>query len=344
MRWLATLLLLPILTTTAAAHGSCWRGPNGGVPPGLREPSDPEPPPPPPSQLPSEPASAPVVLQRGIPCDCGLFECDTCSDEALRRGEEVQVSLPPVTVTKRWGDIARCRVEVMFETSHEPGTVEAYARIEPASLFAAVAGSVRNSEESLSAKLKPSEEARRKYLYARRLFDFDPLLVLRRGPGRLDLRVYPISKGEKAVVVLKGYILVDGSAPGRVRLYRTDGRYLAVVPLATDAHADEAAFRDERGGRSLHFLSEAQCRERFGDQFVEDVPFVPALESAVTGRGNRAASNDTALVAIAAQSPQPPFVGPDRVQSALPPGESVPPGLRGSADPEPPPEPAFRPE
>ncbi|MHC4848667.1 MAG: hypothetical protein ACYTEG_09460, partial [Planctomycetota bacterium] len=31
------------------AHGGSFRGPNGGVPPGLREPSDPEPPPPPPT-------------------------------------------------------------------------------------------------------------------------------------------------------------------------------------------------------------------------------------------------------------------------------------------------------
>ena len=31
----------------ADAHGGSFRGPNGGVPPGLREPSDPEPPPPP---------------------------------------------------------------------------------------------------------------------------------------------------------------------------------------------------------------------------------------------------------------------------------------------------------
>lgn len=35
--------------TDALAHGGSFRGPNGGVPPGLREPSDPEPPPPPPS-------------------------------------------------------------------------------------------------------------------------------------------------------------------------------------------------------------------------------------------------------------------------------------------------------
>jgi HEAT repeat protein len=51
----------------AEAHGGSFRGPNGGVPPGLREPSDPEPPPPPPSDpgdpggptTPSGPAPAP---------------------------------------------------------------------------------------------------------------------------------------------------------------------------------------------------------------------------------------------------------------------------------------------
>ena len=35
-----------VLATTAWGHGGTFRGPNGGVPPGLREPSDPEPPPP----------------------------------------------------------------------------------------------------------------------------------------------------------------------------------------------------------------------------------------------------------------------------------------------------------
>ena len=34
------------------AHGGAFRGPNSGVPPGLRLPSDPEPPPPPPSDGP----------------------------------------------------------------------------------------------------------------------------------------------------------------------------------------------------------------------------------------------------------------------------------------------------
>jgi len=44
---LLALLLAPL--PLAVGHGGAFRGPNGGVPPGLREPSDPEPPPPPPT-------------------------------------------------------------------------------------------------------------------------------------------------------------------------------------------------------------------------------------------------------------------------------------------------------
>jgi len=46
---LATLLSLVLISGDLFAHGGSFRGPSGGVPPGLREPSDPEPPPPPPS-------------------------------------------------------------------------------------------------------------------------------------------------------------------------------------------------------------------------------------------------------------------------------------------------------
>ncbi len=45
----AILISVVFLAQDAMAHGGSFRGPNGGVPPGLREPSDPEPPPPPPS-------------------------------------------------------------------------------------------------------------------------------------------------------------------------------------------------------------------------------------------------------------------------------------------------------
>jgi HEAT repeat protein len=43
------LALFSFLAEDVFAHGGSFRGPNGGVPPGLREPSDPEPPPPPPT-------------------------------------------------------------------------------------------------------------------------------------------------------------------------------------------------------------------------------------------------------------------------------------------------------
>jgi len=46
---LALLCAFGLTAPVAFAHGGSFRGPNGGIPPGLREPSDPEPPPPPPT-------------------------------------------------------------------------------------------------------------------------------------------------------------------------------------------------------------------------------------------------------------------------------------------------------
>lgn len=305
------LALLPVLSlaTAAFAHGSHYRG-----------------------------YAPPPPVERGIPCDCGLAECDLCASPALREGRDVRVSSPRVTQVKRWGDVSRCRVEVTLESLPDRGMFEAYARVEPGPLFAAVAGSLRNGDETLSGDLKPSEEARRAYLYSRRLFNFDPMLILWRGPGRLDVRVYPLRKGVAATAVIEGYMIADVPMPCRVRVYRTEGRCLAIVPLEADERRAEAAFVDERGGRALHFLSDAQCRERYGSVATEEAPFVPALECALTGVGNRAASPETALVAIAVNSPQPPFVGPDRPLEG---GTMV--GLRDPSDPPPPPDPAIAP-
>jgi HEAT repeat protein len=63
------LSVIGILASDAYAHGGSYRGPNGGVPPGQREPSDPEPPPPPPSDpgapggptTPSDPTPGPTT-------------------------------------------------------------------------------------------------------------------------------------------------------------------------------------------------------------------------------------------------------------------------------------------
>ena len=46
---LFSCLLLGFVAHDAFAHGGSFRGPNGGIPPNIREPSDPEPPPPPPT-------------------------------------------------------------------------------------------------------------------------------------------------------------------------------------------------------------------------------------------------------------------------------------------------------
>ena len=63
------LVVFGLLAGDLYAHGGAFRGPNGGVPPGQREPSDPEPPPPPPSDpgqpggptTPGEPAPGPTT-------------------------------------------------------------------------------------------------------------------------------------------------------------------------------------------------------------------------------------------------------------------------------------------
>ncbi len=67
MRWLGVSLLALLASPAlpdAAARGGNYRGPNGAVPPNLREPADPAPPPPPP---PSTPPPQPPVPARRAP-------------------------------------------------------------------------------------------------------------------------------------------------------------------------------------------------------------------------------------------------------------------------------------
>jgi hypothetical protein len=312
MRWTWALLLLPLLAEAAAAHGGRH-------------------------------AQPPPLVERGIECDCGRVECDRCSADALARGDELLPVERSVTTVRRWGDVARCRTRLVLRARPERRATEAYVRLEPGPLFAVVAGELSNGDETLPARLEPSRDARRKYLFGRRFMNRDPLLVLRRGPGRIDLRVYPVSRDVAATVEVDGYVLADAPSSEAPRLYRTADRYLAILPAARDPHRSTAALWEKaafwEGGRSLHFLSRAECRERFGTDEAREVPFVHALEAAATGQGAQAASGDMALVALPPDAPLPPFIGPDRVVT-LPGGP--PPGRREPAtvsDPEPPPPP-----
>jgi hypothetical protein len=266
---------------------------------------------------------------RGIPCSCAKIECDKCAPPALREGKEVSRCTTDVTELHRWGDVARVRIAVTLETQRERGSIEGYVRLQPAAVFAAVAGTLRGELE-LAASLQPSAKVRKIYLWERRRFRFDPLLVLRRGPGRLDLRVFPIQRERPVVVTVEGYTLAISAGASGVQLYRTGKRCLAVTPHTP---ADWGGFPVE--GRLVRFLSERECRGRFpGLPFVV-VPCVPALETAMTGRGREAVSGEVALAALAPGSAPPPFVGPDKWI----PGRTsrLPPGLRDPVPPPPPP-------
>ncbi|MHC4973672.1 MAG: hypothetical protein ACYTG3_15210 [Planctomycetota bacterium] len=306
MRALLALIAIAAVADVAWSHG----GPRGFRPPGR--------------------------TVQGIPCACAKVECDKCASPALREGKQVSRCTTAVTELQRWGDIARVRVEVTLETERERGSIEGYVRLEPAPVFAAVTGTLRGQLE-LAASLQPSAKVRKIYLWERRRFRFDPLLVLRRGPGRLDLRVFPIQRERPVAVTVEGYTLAVSAGASGVQLYRTGQRCLAVTPHTP---ADWGGFPVD--GRLVRFLSERECRGRFPGIPIVLVPCVPALETAVTGRGRDAVSGEVALAALAPGSAPPPFVGPDKWIPAK--GSGIPPGLREPRDPAPPPPPPQAPQ
>ena len=245
-------------------------------------------------------------FRRGIPCSCAKIECDKCSTAALRSAADYARVRTKVTELKRWGDIVRLRISLTFESRREKGSVEGYARLRPAPLFAAVAGSVQSLNATpLLAKLQPSETARQKYLWLRRTTYFDPLLVMRRRPGVIDVRAFPIDKARPMAVEIEGFALLPRAGFEGVRIYRTGERYLTVGPKG-----------------QYEFLSAKQCRARHKTVAAIIVPCVPQLEGA---------ADDVVLVALPEGAQSPPFVGPD--------AGMVPPSLGHSGGPEPPPPP-----
>jgi hypothetical protein len=247
-------------------------------------------------------ATAPVPAQgcgfrrrQPLACSCARIECPMC---ALRLGgalDDVRVG-EEMRERRRWPDVVLCRLEVTLEARFDL-RFEGRARLEPGTLFAAVGSELRLRGKTLEAELVPAAEGREAYL-RERLFprDVGLMLLLWRSPGRLDVRLFPLSLGKPATVTVHGYLLAAAPVPEKVRLYRTGERFLAVAALARDPHRETAAFRDEEGGRALHFLAAAECRERYATDLAEEVPFVDALESAATGRGTHAATAERVLL------------------------------------------------
>jgi hypothetical protein len=174
-------------------------------------------------------------------------------------------------------------------------------------------------EAVLVATLMDSEKARRTYLWIRRWYRYDPLLVLRRGAGEIHVRAFPVSNSVPLRVVIEGYALIPQSDRRGVRLYRTGKRFLAV---------------GEKGKPRFMFAQE--CRALHGTTAAVEVSCLAHLESAATGHGRAAASAEVVLAAFPPGAREAPFVGPDVWVATLPP--HPPPTMRNDPiDPGPPP-------
>lgn len=240
-------------------------------------------------------AQDPGGLRRAadLRCACAKFACRQCA----RGADAPAYCAGRVTELARWGDIARWRIMLKLTTDSD-ANVEARTRLEMP-LLAVYRGRLSQRALALTAKLRPSYAARITYLreVLPRRRERDPLLVLRRGPGTLDVRVFPVARHRPAYVTLFAYALTSYRSLDGVRLYRTGKRYLAIVTDRPDPKT-RPDFVDIRGDRHLYFLTAKECRARFPDYPVRHVPCVPHLETAVTGRGRRAASREVALAAF----------------------------------------------
>lgn len=225
----------------------------------------------------------------GLRCACAQIDCSRCAHR-----DAPDYCAGSVTEVARWGDIARWRITLRF-TTPQTTRVEGHERLQMP-LIAVYGGRLAQRGLTLAAKLQPSLEAR--VTYMREVpRGRDPLLVLRRGPGDIDVRVYPVSRYKPARVTLLAYALTRYRGSEGVRLYRTGRRCLAIV-TGRPAPEGPADYVDREGDRYLYFLSAKVCRKRFKDHPVRYVPCVPHLETAVTGRGHRAVSHSIALAAF----------------------------------------------
>ena len=275
-----------------------------------------------------------------IACDCGKVDCPKCSAAGLAAGEGLSKRETRTEVVRTWGELAEVRVTTVFEAEADKGFLEAFARVERPPLLAVTGGGVTCVEEDVTGTLTPSQGARRDYLWERNRRLRDPMLVLRENAGAVTLRVFPISARGTTTATLRGYTLLAAPDSLRPRLYRTEDRFLVVLPR-TEVSERDADFVDEAGARVLLLLPKTACCVRYPALMKEavEVPCVPALSSAIRGKGTGAVNDATALVALPAGSRAPSalFVGPAQDAPWFDPG--VPPGLRAPGDPSPPPPP-----
>ncbi len=256
-----------------------------------------------------------IPISPGIECDCARTDCAFCSDGRLVGVKRLVCSEVAQRATRRWNDFAALRVTATFR-AHTQWLREAHIRVAPSALFAVTGGSIRHGNSFLKASLRASQDARRRYLWSRhwsRRRGLDPLLVTWRAPGRCHLRAYPVRAKPDTVVTIEGFGLAAPKKRGAPRLYRTGDRVLIVrdaqalaAPLKTGEWADTA------GQRVLSFHDVATARQRVGDRVDRaiKVPFVNAIETALTGHGTDAVENETALVALEPGAKLPPRVGP----------------------------------
>ena len=204
---LSVLLLAP----DAFAHGGIFRC--------LREPSDPMPPKP--------------------PCWCAKITCVSCFAKALATGDRFVSRKLSRTSLRRWNDFHALRITLTYRARDRD--VEAHSLIAPSSLFALTTGQVTQGNSTLTASHRSSGDARTDYMKSRRR-GLDPLLLMRRGPGSYDLRVFPVRTDADTVVVLGGVALAPARERGKARLYRSGDRILVVRDLAPNAKGAAGEF------------------------------------------------------------------------------------------------------
>jgi len=248
-------------------------------------------------------------------CDCARVSCPACSAPGLESGEGVS-ERTTVETLGRWGEIGRVRIRTTFAAEVDPQFLEAAVRVEQAPLLAITSGTVRCVAETLTGVLRPSQRARRDYLWERDTRVRDPMLVLRRTASVVDVRVFPVSTRGTTTVELEGYVLLRHESPGGPRAYRTEDLFLVVLPPSADETAPDLV--DDAGGRTVRFLSDVEMKALHPGLVARavDVPCVPALRDAVLGTGDAAVTESTALVALpsGSQAPTSLFIG--RAQDA----------------------------